>query len=593
MNVRNLNKNEPTKFPLCSRSNADSRGAAGLASPHISQSPKFSYEFPTFSYSVIPNRSEAKREESRKHFLLQNPCFSYEVPRFFGAFRRELATFGRKLPLSASPPSLRTLLEMRSAPQLRKSFTQKTAGFFSRALKGTARRSLKKTVLPNSLSLKFLAFVFSLFLLSSSYVSAQRKKYYPIVHPITQENSRLLTRVLHRHPEYFADILENPDKYRVQIIFTQINRDKYNRPYVKHHTFNLDTTMYFFPASMVKMPVAFLALEKKNLLQLEGYEELDEFSPMETRAKGPCETNTKRDPSSPTGYPYLAHYIKKVFLVSNNPAYDKLYEFVGPCEINRKLHEKGYTSAHIVQRYGRYCSYSGNMQTPEIIFRNSDGKIIYKQAAMRCKGVPPTNLEPDQCSLGKGYFNSSGRIVRKPMNFCRKNYVNLKDLHEMLMAVMLPAAVPRRKRFKLRRSDYKLLHKYMSMYPTESKHPNYSSKHPTLVKYLYYGGRMNDPKDIDPDVRIFNKVGMSYGFLVDCAYFIDFKRNVEFFLSATIYVNRDGILNDGMYDYISVGLPFMRNLGREIMKLERRRRKPRKANLDFYKHNYQEEDELP
>ncbi len=431
-----------------------------------------------------------------------------------------------------------------------------------------------------------IIFIFiATFLISFS----QNSNYKRVITPITQNNSRLIEKLLKKYPEYFGDILENPDKYKVQIIFTQINRDKYNRPVVKHRTYNLDTTKYFFPASMVKLPVAALALEKLNELQLAGYE-VSAFTPMITIAKGKCQITKKTDFTSPEGYPYVAHYIKKIFLVSDNHAYDRLYEFVGPCEINQKLHNKGYYSAHIVQRYGTPCSFSGNMRTPEIIFKGQEG-IIYKQSPTVCKEIPREISGVKDCLIGKAYFKN-GKMVRTPMNFCSKNYINLKDLHEILMAIMLPLSVPKEKRFKLRKQDYRLLHKYMSMLPTESKHPDYSNKHPTMGKYLYYGGKLAKPYEVDTNIRIFNKVGMSYGFLVDCAYIIDFKHNVEFFLSAVIYVNRDGVLNDGMYDYYSVGLPFMRNLGRVFMELERRRIKPRKAKLNFYKHNYKNETEI-
>jgi hypothetical protein len=42
-------------------------------------------------------------------------------------------------------------------------------------------------------------------------------------------------------------------------------------------------------------------------------------------------------------------------------------------------------------------------------------------------------------------------------------------------------------------------------------------------------------------------------------------------LSATIYCNSDGILNDDLYDYESVGLPFMKHLGQVIYDHELKR----------------------
>ena len=57
-------------------------------------------------------------------------------------------------------------------------------------------------------------------------------------------------------------ILQDPMGYRCQIIYTQIDRDKNNIPHFTNHYFNVDPNLYFNPASMVKMPLAFLSLEK-------------------------------------------------------------------------------------------------------------------------------------------------------------------------------------------------------------------------------------------------------------------------------------------------------------------------------------------
>ena len=83
--------------------------------------------------------------------------------------------------------------------------------------------------------------------------------------------------------------------------------------------------------------------------------------------------------------------------------------------------------------------------------------------------------------------------------------------------------------------------------------------------------------------RIFNKEGDAYGFLTDIAYIVDFKNNVEFMLSATIYCNQDGILNDDKYDYETIGLPFMKNLGRLIYDYELKRERLVKPDLSTFK----------
>jgi hypothetical protein len=84
-------------------------------------------------------------------------------------------------------------------------------------------------------------------------------------------------------------------------------------------------------------------------------------------------------------------------------------------------------------------------------------------------------------------------------------------------------------------------------------------------KFFLYG----DTTETIPDhIEIFNKVGFAYGTLTDCAYIRDNGTGVEFFLTATILVNKDGVFNDDVYEYDTVGIPFLAALGREIYQYE-------------------------
>ena len=47
--------------------------------------------------------------------------------------------------------------------------------------------------------------------------------------------------------------------------------------------------------------------------------------------------------------------------------------------------------------------------------------------------------------------------------------------------------------------------------------------------------------------------------------------NAYILLSAVLYVNADGVLNDDKYEYDSIGFPFLRDLGRRVYEAECRR----------------------
>src|SRR5437016_789304 len=63
-------------------------------------------------------------------------------------------------------------------------------------------------------------------------------------------------------------VLQNLQTYRIQIIYTRINRNKKNLPTFKNYYYNYDPDLYFNPASTVKLPLALLALEKLNNMRV-------------------------------------------------------------------------------------------------------------------------------------------------------------------------------------------------------------------------------------------------------------------------------------------------------------------------------------
>ena len=53
---------------------------------------------------------------------------------------------------------------------------------------------------------------------------------------------------------------------------------------------------------------------------------------------------------------------------------------------------------------------------------------------------------------------------------------------------------------------------------------------------------------------------------------VDEKEGIQFLLSATILVNKNEIFNDDTYEYDTIGIPFLAQLGREIYALEKNRK---------------------
>ena len=100
------------------------------------------------------------------------------------------------------------------------------------------------------------------------------------------------------------------------------------------------------------------------------------------------------------------------------------------------------------------------------------------------------------------------------------------------------------------------------------------------TKFLLFGGRA-DPagEELPNSVRSFNKSGEAYGYLIDNAYIVDFERGIEFLLAAVIHTNANQTYNDNVYEYRTVGLPFLRDLGKLIYQHELEH--PRKHRADL------------
>jgi len=384
-------------------------------------------------------------------------------------------------------------------------------------------------------------------------------------------NKDFLETLLKSKPDQFSSILNNRDSLRVQIIYTQINRDSKNRPSFTDYTFNLHN-QYFYPASTVKMPIAFLALEKLNELNIAG---VNKYTTMITDSAASRQDIVYTNPQAIDSRPTIADYIKQIFLVSDNDAFNRLYEFLGQGTIQKKLLEKGYTDAVIRHRLQINLSDEQNRATNPVSFYDTSGKLLYWQQAQYNTNTFPTF----DVKLGKGYMEGN-KLVQEPFDFSSKNKLSLQYLHDIEKSVLFPESVTKKQRFHLSEDDRNFLLHWMSAFPRESGYPSYDSATyaDTYCKFLLWGSEKGINK---PDyIRIFNKVGDAYGFVTDVAYIVDFKNKVEFMLSATISCNSDGIYNDDRYDYETVGYPFMKQLGQLLYDYELKRPKKHNAVLD-------------
>ena len=399
---------------------------------------------------------------------------------------------------------------------------------------------------------------------------------------VVADNSKTdstLVKLLEQYPPYFDSILKNRKQWNVQIIYTQIDKGANGIPALKNYYFNVNPDNYFYPASTVKLPICLLALQRLNELKQTG---IDKNTTMITEQSQPWQSAVYNDPTSPDGKPSVANYIKKILMVSDNDAYNRLYEFLGRHYINEQLHQKGYADVQVLHRLSIPLTEEQNRATNSINFFDNNNKLLYSQPMQ----YDSAQYVKRKDTVGKGYltggknYYNGEQLINSPMDFSNKNRISLPELHNILLSIIYPEKVSASQRFNITAEDRNFLLKYMSQYPTESTFPPYSADTatywPAYCKFLLFG---SEKGELPKNMRIFNKVGDAYGQLTDVAYIVDFDKKIEFFLSATIYCNGDGILNDDKYDYDTIGLPFMKHLGEILYQQELERKKKIEPDL--------------
>lgn len=373
-------------------------------------------------------------------------------------------------------------------------------------------------------------------------------------------------------------VLQNKETYQVQILYTQLDRNEHGNAMMLDHAFNLNDSVYFYPASTVKFPIAILALEWLEEQNIEG---LNLHTAMLTDSVRPSQIPALVDSTSENSLPSIAHYIKKILLVSDNDAYNRLYELLGQDYINQKLKEKGLANTVINHRLSMPMSEEENRYFNPIRFVDKSGGILLQIPERKAENI---YSNPSSPKIGKAFYQGDS-LIREGLDFTFKNKFALSDLHGVLKRIIFPMSFPDSERFNLSEEHRQFILQYMSMVPGESKFPSYAQPeyYDSYSKFYKFG---TDKNPIPSNFRIFNKTGQAYGHLLDASYFVDFETGVEFFVSAVIYVNKDETLNDDQYEYEEIGFPFYAELGEYLYQLEKRRQKQLKPDLSQFVFTY-------
>ncbi len=394
---------------------------------------------------------------------------------------------------------------------------------------------------------------------------------------LISQNTFFLDSLLKADLSKYATVLQNKKKYKLHIVYSKINRDEKNAPHFATYKLHGNNS-YVYPASTVKLPIALLALIK---LEEAHIPEINRATTMITDSAFYCQKKITSDSSSNNGFPTLENYIKKMFLVSDNASCARVYEYAGYDYLQKKLAELNYKDVRLFNRLDSQCQGDTSKITPPIYFLNDAKDTIFKQP-LTFASLKLTHPIKNS-AVGNFHLNANGKLAKGPKNFSNHNFFHPADLHKLMQELVFNNYALDSNKLPISNDSRHFMIKQLGLYPRESDYPKYDKKsfYDSYKKYFLYGSSV---ATINQDsIRVINIVGRAYGFLIDCAYIIDFKNNIEFLLTACIYVNKSNKVGKGKYEYDSIGLPFLKDLGWCMYNYERMREKKVMPDLNEFK----------
>ena len=342
------------------------------------------------------------------------------------------------------------------------------------------------------------------------------------------------------------DLNEDADRYRIKIEAAVV-REKADGPTLERYVFDSGPA-YFYPASSVKTCAAIAALVRIDRLRAEGGVAIDRNTPLRFHPLFDGESVEERDPSHVDGGTItVAHDMRKVFLVSDNAAYNRLYELAGNDVVNEVMRGAGLSSCRIFHRLSEFRSPADQLRVPQVDFLGPDGAAV-ASLAQRTSEFDETNDDLTAIDIGKGHA-SGGDVVDGPMSFAKKNWITVHDLVDLNVMLLRPdIELEGHAGFPLSDDDRAFISAAMASTPGASTDPVYDrAKYADDYSKFLLPGLLRI-REMD-ELVVQDKVGRAYGLSFTNSYVKDLSTGRSFFLAATIYTNPNEIVGAGVYDY--------------------------------------------
>jgi hypothetical protein len=369
-----------------------------------------------------------------------------------------------------------------------------------------------------------------------------------------------LTPILSAQPEQFGRLLARPGNYRLQVLIGEVITNAAGRPDLRRFGYRVDAE-YFYPASSIKLGAALASLQTIEQLQASHHSPDLLAVPLTIAPLFPGDPAQTNDPGNLDGGHFtLAHELRKLALVSDNDAFNRLFDLVGHEHLNENLHALGLDSVVINHRLSESRAVPGGQASASVTFWPPGAEPIV--IPERHSNLNLTN-HAARLQVGRGFMRD-GRLVNEPMDFTHGNGISLADLQSLLVKLVRPDIDLGTPPLQLAPAHRAWLLRAMTEYPRESTNPVYAvAEYPDdYCKFLLPGIRRVFPTTAPGRrIQITAKIGQAYGFSIENSYVYNPANTRAVFVTAVIYTNTREILNTDQYEYDTVAAPFYADLG--------------------------------
>lgn len=351
----------------------------------------------------------------------------------------------------------------------------------------------------------------------------------------------------------FTALLRDPAAHRLQILVTELITDADGRQRLVAHGYRVGAE-YVYPASAIK---TFASVAAMRALAAIPDPPVDLDTPLalcKSRSTKRC-SNTRDRSNLEGGKITLGHEIRKMQIVSDNSAFNRLYDFVGHREFGEDLQRLGFRDVHVQHRLSTRELPEARHKTPRMQLQ--PGRAVVDIPA-RASDLPAPTITDPGLRVGSAHQGPGGVIVPEPMDFADRNAAPVCALQRLQIALVAPTLAEVDLGLGAQHREFLLA--AMRIDPHASQNPRFTDPAQSIDRFkpLLPGITRVLPA---AQIEYVNKAGKAYGFHIENAFIRERSSGRAFFVTAAIYADHDGTVGDDKYAYADVSVPFFADLG--------------------------------